>query len=265
MLNKYFPLNEYHTPTNRKRIIWDKLSLGTSFYFNLKFMHFLFKNRKYALNNQYDTARWALSSFEIFEHLENCGAKFHIEGFEHVDAVKNEAVIFVSNHMSTLETMVFPCLVAPVKEVTFVVKDTLTTNKLFGPVMRARNPIAVGRNDSRQDLLKVLTEGKQKLSEGISIIIFPQSTRTNDFDPAKFNSLGVKLAQKSKVRVVPMAIKTDLWANGKIIKDLGNIKRKEPVHIKFGEPLTINGSGKEEHQQIVDFIKEHLEEWNTHN
>ncbi|MDA3880852.1 MAG: lysophospholipid acyltransferase family protein [Prolixibacteraceae bacterium] len=262
MLNKYFPVNEYHTPKTQKRVIWDKLSLGTSFYFNLKFMYFLYKNRKLALNNQYDTERWALSSFEILKHLEDCGAKFHIEGFEHVDAVKDEPVIFVSNHMSTLETMVFPCLVAPVKEATFVVKDTLTTSNVFGPVMRARNPIAVGRNDSRQDLIKVLSDGKQKLAEGTSIIIFPQSTRSNDFNPEKFNSLGVKLAQKSKVRVVPMAIKTDLWANGKLIKDMGSIKRKKPVHIKFGTPLTINGSGKDEHQFIVDFIKKNLEEWN---
>jgi 1-acyl-sn-glycerol-3-phosphate acyltransferase len=128
--------------------------------------------------------------------------------------------------------------------------------------MRARNPIAVGRNDSRQDLIKVLSEGKKKLAEGTSIIIFPQSTRTNGFDPTKFNSLGIKLAQKSNVRIVPMAIKTDLWANGRVIKDLGRIKRKEPVYIKFGKPLTISGNGKEEHQVVINFIKRHLEEWN---
>jgi 1-acyl-sn-glycerol-3-phosphate acyltransferase len=262
MLNKYFQVNEYHTPDTKKRVIWDKLSLGTSLYFNLKFIHFLLKNRKQALNNKYDTERWEQSSFEISKLLEDCGAKFHIEGFEHVDAVKDEPVVFVSNHMSTLETMVFPSLISPVKKVTFVVKDTLITSKIFGSVMRARNPITVGRNDSRQDLMKVLSDGKQKLSEGTSIVIFPQSTRAIDFDPAKFNSLGVKLAQKSKVKVIPMAIKTDLWTNGKLIKDLGRIKREEPVHIKFGEPLTINGSGKDEHQFIIDFIKNHLKKWN---
>lgn len=34
-------------------------------------------------------------------------------------------VVFVSNHMSTLETFVFPCIIAPVMKVTFVVKDSL--------------------------------------------------------------------------------------------------------------------------------------------
>jgi 1-acyl-sn-glycerol-3-phosphate acyltransferase len=154
-------------------------------------------------------------------------------------------------------------LIAPVKEVTFVVKESLTRNPVFGPIMRARNPIAVARKDSRTDLVKVITEGQQKLAEGTSVIIFPQSTRAFDFDPSKFNTLGIKLAQKAGVRVVPMAIKTDAWALGKVIKDVGNLKRNVPVYIKFGEPLSINGPGKEEHQKVVDFIGSHVEMWNS--
>lgn len=262
MYNKYFPENEYHTPADRKRSIWDRLSFGSSLYFKLMFIKLLLRNRKLAINNNYDTARWALSSYEIQQYVEDCGGKYHIEGFEHVDAVKDEPVVFISNHMGTLETMVFPCLVAPVKEVTFVVKESLTTNPLFGPVMRARNPIAVGRNDSRQDLMKVLTEGKQKLSEGTSVIIFPQSTRTVDWQPEQFNTLGIKLAQKAGVRIIPMAIKTDAWTNGKLVKDLGGIKRHTPIHIKFGAPMEVVGNGKEQHEFCVNFISEYLKKWN---
>jgi 1-acyl-sn-glycerol-3-phosphate acyltransferase len=106
-----------------------------------------------------------------------------------------------------------------------------------------------------------MTEGQQKLKEGTSVIIFPQHTRRNDFRPEEFNSLGVKLAQKAGVKVVPMAIKTDFWENGKIIKDLGINRRTIPVFIKFGEPITVKGSGKEEHQFIVDFIQQNANEW----
>ena len=263
MLNQYFPVNEYHTPENRKRALGDILSIGTNLYFSLKFLSIVLRNRRLALNNQYDTAEWALSSNTIFNLLEDCGLKFHIEGFEHLDAVKEEPVVLVSNHMGTLETMIFPGLIAPVKEVTFVVKESLTSNPVFGPVMRARRPVTVGRSDSRADLMKVISEGQQKLTEGTSVVIFPQSTRALDFDPSKFNSLGIKLAQKAKVRVVPMAIKTDAWVMGKIIKDIGYLKRDVPVYIKFGEPITIKGTGKEEQQTIVDFIGENVNKWNN--
>lgn len=261
MLNKYFPENEYHTPADRKRSIWDILSLGTSLYFKVGFAIEVIKNRRLALANKYGTEAWAESSYKIFKFTEDCGGKYHITGFDYVDQVKDEPVVFISNHMSTLETMVFPCLIAPIKEVTFVVKDALVTDPAFGPIMRARNPIAVGRHDSRKDLLIVLTEGQQKIKEGTSVIIFPQSTRVMGFEPEGFNSLGVKLAQKAGVKIIPMAIKTDFWENGKLIKDLGIVKRKRPIHIVFGAPMEIKGSGKEEHQFVVDFIKKHMDEW----
>lgn len=262
MHNPYFQTKEYHTPANQKRKIGDILSFGTSIYFNFHFLRVVLRNRKMALRGDYDTKQWAKSSHDILKFLEHCSGKFHIEGFEHVDAVKDEPVVFISNHMGTLETMVFPCLIAPVKEVVFVVKESLTQNKIFGPIMRARTPIAVGRNDSRQDLMKVMSEGKEFLSKGTSIIIFPQATRTVEFSPEKFNSLGIKLAQKNKVKVIPMAIKTDFWANGKKAKDLGHLKRNEPIHIKFGEPLSVTGNGKEQHQYCIDFIQKHLKKWN---
>ncbi|MDA3929665.1 MAG: lysophospholipid acyltransferase family protein [Prolixibacteraceae bacterium] len=212
MLNNFFPVNDYKTPENKKRTFWDKLTFGTSIYFNYAFLKIILSNRKLALKNKYDREQWALSSFNIFKLVENCGGKVHIEGLENLNAVKDEPVVFICNHMSTLETMVFPGIIAPVKEVTFVVKDKLTLNPIFGPIMTARNPITVGRSDSRQDLMKVITDVKQKLAEGTSVVIFPQGTRAIEFTPENFNSLGIKLAQKSNVKIVPMAIKTDFWA-----------------------------------------------------
>lgn len=263
MKNKYFPEAEYKTPANHKRVLGDKLTFGTSIYFNYRFLKYVLRNRNFAFKNLYDTAQWAECSYEIMKLTEDCGARYHIEGFDNVESVADEPVVFISNHMGTLETMVFPSLIAPVKEVTFVVKDTLTTNPIFGPVMRARNPIAVTRKDTRKDLLTVMNEGQKKLSEGTSVIIFPQSTRTEKFIPEEFNSLGVKLAAKAGVKVMPMAIKTDFWGNGKLVKDLGTLHRKEPVHIKFGAPMEVKGSGKEEHNAIVQFIAEHLAMWNA--
>ncbi len=62
-------------------------------------------------------------------------------------------------------------------KVTFVVKESLVKHPLFGDVMRSRNPIVVGRTDPRKDFEAVMNEGAEKLSKGISIIIFPQSTQ----------------------------------------------------------------------------------------
>lgn len=157
--------------------------------------------------------------------------------------------------------MVLPCIIAPEKEVTFVVKESLVKHPFFGPIMRSRDPIVLGRENSREDLGIVLSKGQEILSKGVSVVIFPQSTRMVEFVPAKFNSLGVKLAANAKVRVIPIALKTDFWEIGKVVKDLGRISRHKPIYITFGEPLTISGNGKKENAQIIDFVVSHLQEW----
>jgi 1-acyl-sn-glycerol-3-phosphate acyltransferase len=251
----------YNTDNNTPRSIYDRLLLSSRWYFFIKYVSVVFKSRKIALHGAYDTANWVSTSLDIFETIEACGGRFHITGLENIRNCQGP-VVFVSNHMSTLETMIFPGIIAPIKEVTFVVKDSLVKHPLFGPIMRARNPIVVSRSDSREDLTIVMKQGLELLSKGMSVIIFPQSHRRVEFIPKEFNSLGVKLAKSANVQVIPVAIKTDFWGNGKFIKELGSINRKKPIYINFGKPLTIQGNGKEEHNKIIDFIVSNLELWN---
>ncbi len=109
--------------------------------------------------------------------------------------------------MSTLETFVFPFLVGTAKECSFVVKRSLVTNKIFGPVMRSLNPIAVDRQDPRKDLDVVMKEGTELLKNGVSVILFPQATRDPVFKPENFNSLGIKTCKKSRCKSYSMRYK----------------------------------------------------------
>ena len=163
--------------------------------------------------------------------------------------------------MSTLETFMLPGIIRPHRAVTFVMKKSLVTLPFFGAVMRSRDPIVVGRTNPREDLTAVLEGGVERLKKGISIIVFPQSTRTPDFDPQHFNTIGVKLARKAGVPVVPLALKTDAWGTGKKLKELGPIKSGLPVRYKFAAPMDIHGNGREEQAFICDFIGTQLASW----
>jgi 1-acyl-sn-glycerol-3-phosphate acyltransferase len=143
------------------------------------------------------------------------------------------------------------------------VKDSLVKHPLFGAVMRSRNPIVVGRVDPRKDFETVMTEGLKLLSNGISIIIFPQSTRSDVFKPEEFNSLGIKLAKKAGVKVVPVAIKTDFWGNGRLLKEVGKLDHRKLIYMHFGEPFPVSGPGKEENQFVISFIQSHLMNWSS--
>ncbi len=192
--------------------------------------------------------------------LENIGVKFEITGIDHFRELK-EPCVFLANHMSTLETFVLPVIIAPIKPVTFVVKQSLVNTPVFRYVMRSRDPVTVGRTNPREDLKAVLDGGSERLHAGISIIIFPQTTRFLDFDPKRFNTIGIKLAKRANVPVVPLALKTDAWGNGRILKDFGKMVPSRKVHFAFGSPLRIKDRGAEEHEKVIEFIAGRIRKW----
>jgi 1-acyl-sn-glycerol-3-phosphate acyltransferase len=256
----YFSSNTYNSPEKSHKSLWDKIIHCNRLYFTVKYAGVVFRTRREAIRGNYDTKAWADSSIYIFRFIEKAGGNYRISGMENI-ASDPAPVVFIGNHMSTLETMVLPGLIAPLREVTFVVKESLVNHPLFGHVMRSRDPIVVGRTDPRKDFETVMIKGMELLSKGISIVIFPQSTRSVEFKPEEFNSLGVKLAKKAGVKVVPIALKTDFWGVGKVIKELGPLDSKKLIHFRFGEPFPVNGPGKEENQRIIDFIQTSLKEW----
>jgi len=213
-----------------------------------------------AKRGSYTTADWVASSLETLRAIEEIGGVIEINGIDNVRALDGPCV-FIGNHMSTLETMVLPSIISQFKDSTFVVKQSLVDYPVFKHIMRARDPITVGRTNPRDDLRAVFEGGEERLKAGRSIVIFPQTTRIGVFDPGQFNTIGIKLAKKANVPVVPLALKTDAWGNGKYLKDYGKVDISKKVWFEFGKPLTISGRGDTEHQQVVAFISERLKAW----
>lgn len=256
----FFPGDTYRTPGHVNRALSEYLLLGTRWSVYSQFVGVILKYRPLAVKGTYDDEVWALSSYDLIRRLESCGAKFDIAGMDRVRALPGPAV-FVSNHMSTLETVALPGIICPLRPVTFVVKKKLTAGPVWGPIMKSRDPIVVERADPRTDLETVLREGADRLGRGISVVVFPQGTRARIFDRAAFNSIGTKLASRTGAPLVPVAVKTDFWGNSRILPGFGPVRRDWPVRIEFGEPLSISGRGKAEHDLCADFIESRLREW----
>ncbi len=238
-------------------------SLNT-FVYNFRLFFTLFAAsrvyRKYAHKREYF---WR-SSYTQMNHVLAAGAEIHIEGLEHVKALNGKPVVFIGNHMSLLETFLLPCLLLTYTDPVFVVKESLLNAPFLGIILQKQDSIAVGRSNPREDLKAVLEQGQERLKNNKSMVIFPQSTRQIEFDPAEFSSIGVKLAAKAGVQVVPIALRTDFLINGKMSKDIGAINpEKPPVHFAFGAPIDVEGNGKDAHEKVVAFITEHLQKWNV--
>jgi len=194
--------------------------------------------------------------------LEKVGVEFEITGVEHLEHI-DRACLVVGNHMGTLETMVLPGIIQPIRNVTFVVKQALVTYPIFKHVMLSRNPIAVSQKDPRGDFKLMMIGGQERLANGISLVVFPQGQRSLNFEPSQFNSIGVKLASRADVPIVPLALQTDAWGLGPIISDFGKIDPSKKVRFAFGPPIRVQGRGTEENEAIIQFIVEKLQQWNS--
>lgn len=256
----FLNVNSYNTPLTQRTSLAAKIFPGVSLTFYAQMIDIIFNASGLARKGQLNDELWAEHSLRILKALENVGIKVHIAGINHI-ASKPGPMVFIGNHMSVLETFILPAIILPYKPVTFVVKQSLVDYPVFKHIMRTRNPIVVGRQNAREDLTQVLHQGEERLKAGLSIVVFPQSTRTVEFSREKFNTLGVKLAKRSNVAVIPVAIKTDTWGNGKWIKDFGPIDAKKNVFMEFSPPLQVEARGQETHEKILSFIEDRLRTW----
>ncbi len=229
-----------------------------TFYYRLFFI--VFKASRIAKAGKYGGEAWANDSFKVLNEIENAGMCVDIRGLSNLKNLEEPAVI-IGNHMSMMETLLLPSMIRPISPVTFVVKESLLEYPVFKYVMRARKPIAVTRTNPRQDLKTVMQEGAEKLKNGISIIVFPQTTRNHSFDPTQMSTIGVKLAKKVKAPIVPLALKTDGWQNGKKFKDFGSLDKTKVAYFSFGKPFQVVGKGDREHEKINKFISTQLNKW----
>lgn len=265
-MDKVYPPPSYNTPAHNKAAWYCRwLPCSTpQFLLPILFRSVLWSKRK-AMKGEFTEADMVTASIRTAAYIEKSGGAIHLTGLD-VLADNPGPFVFCGNHMSTLETFLLPSVITPYMPCSFVVKQSLLDHKLFGPIMRALKPIAVSREDPRQDLKAVMQEGKAQIQEeNRSVFIFPQTTRTTDFKPSQFNTLGVKLAARAGVPVVPVAVKTDFWEPGKFLKDVGKVHPDRDVLIAFGEPMSVdNKDVKGVHLQVVDFIRSHLENWGVY-
>ena len=203
---------------------------------------------------------FVLSAAKIAATIERLGGQVFVDGTEHLRNHAGAAVI-IGNHMSTLEAFFLPGTILPFCEMAFVIKESILKYPIVGPLNSSIGSIAVSRTSPREDLRAVMEQGVEHLAAGTSVVIFPQTTRSASFNPDDCSTLGVKLARRAGVPVIPLALKTDIWANGSIIKDVGPVNPNADLHVHFGAPLSVEGNGREQHAAVIAFISQHLTEW----
>lgn len=141
------------------------------------------------------------------------------EGKENIPAEGN--YIFTSNHRSNADPPL--AAVGIRKKCSFMAKEELFRNKLFGWLIRNLGafPVARGKGDT-----SVIDTALERLENGENLIVFPEGTRSKDGKVHRGHTGAALIAARSGKNIIPVGI---IFG--------GKLKFRCRITVKYGNPI----------------------------
>jgi 1-acyl-sn-glycerol-3-phosphate acyltransferase len=183
-----------------------------------------------------------------------CGLRHEIRG---LDNIPPDTCIVFSKHQSTWETfalqVIFPHQI-------WVAKRELLWVPFFGWALALMKPIALNRGSGRAAVEQLVKQGKQRLDEGLWVILFPEGTRVAPGKKGRYKIGGAVLAEQSGYPVIPVAHNAgEFWPRRSFIKRPGTIQ------VRIGPPIPSKGkSAQQLMQEASAWIESNMAEITTH-
>lgn len=184
-----------------------------------------------------------------------CGIKWQVTGKENLPS-DSRGYVVLCKHQSTWETFFLVTLLYPQVP---VVKAELAYLPVFGWILKMVQPIWIDRNKKTNALKQVVQQGKDRLSKGISVMVFPEGTRVEPGKRKAFSKGGALLATSAKAPVIAVAHNSgEYWSNSHWIKKAGTINVVISPVISATEITT-----KELHAQVEGWINTEVDNIST--
>jgi 1-acyl-sn-glycerol-3-phosphate acyltransferase len=127
--------------------------------------------------------------------------KVTVTGLSNIDPSKS--YIYMSNHQSNFD---IPVLLAHLKvQFRWLAKAELFRIPIFGIAMKRVGYISIDRSDRRAAFTS-LKKAAHMIRNGVSVLIFPEGTRSRDGNICPFKKGGFVLAVDSQVPIVPVIV-----------------------------------------------------------
>lgn len=160
-----------------------------------------------------------------------------------------QAYVFMANHQSNIDIPVLVRALGPF-QLRWMAKRELLRVPFFGWALWASKHIIVKRATSR-DLVAAMAGAREKLTQGISVVVFPEGTRSADGRLLPFKRGGFRLAEKAGVPIVPVTIN----GSGALMKRGDWRLRRGEVEIVIGGAIP-PGDAEDRSRGQMDRVRE---------
>ncbi len=170
------------------------------------------------------------------------GIKWTVEGAENLDP--DEKYIFVGNHSSALDIPLFLASLPGTK--VFMAKKELFNIPYFGWVMRGMGCIPVDRKNRIKARASVDDALKRLDRRNLNLILYPEGTRSRDGRLLPFKRGGFRMAIRSGMPVVPVAI---IGAN-RVLPPKAMSLTPGKIRVTIGEAIPTTGLNADDRENI---------------
>ena len=169
--------------------------------------------------------------------------KVRVEGLEHIPG--QGPYVFMSNHQGSYD--IFALLGYLPFQFKWLAKKEIFSIPILGWAMKATGYIFIDREGTRETV-SAMRDAAEKIHEGMSVVIFPEGSRSPDGSIQPFKKGGFTLAIKSKVPIVPIAI----TGSGEILRK-GKLKvYPGSITIRVDRPVETKGCTMKDRGVLMD-------------
>ncbi|MBN8442284.1 MAG: 1-acyl-sn-glycerol-3-phosphate acyltransferase [Thauera sp.] len=159
---------------------------------------------------------WVPIMMWVIRHV--LGIRYRVIGAENMPA--GPAVV-LSKHQSAWETIALQQIFPPL---CYVLKRELLRVPFFGWALAQIPGIAIDRGAGKDALSQVVEQGRERLKEGLWVVVFPEGTRVAPGATRRYKPGGAFLAKRAGVPVVPVAHNAgEFWRRNAFLKWPGEI------------------------------------------
>ena len=175
------------------------------------------------------------------------GIKVEVEGLDRFD--HNQPYIVMSNHQGNFDILVLGQYLPLTAR--FVAKKELFRIPLFAQGMKLAGMISIDRGNSAK-ARAALQKTIDVLKGGVSLIIFPEGTRSKDGQIHRFKKGGFILALETGIPILPVSI-----SGSRHIMEKNSIRlRKGRIKIVFDQPIDPTNYTFAERNKLVEKVRD---------
>lgn len=129
------------------------------------------------------------------------GIKVNVYGSENIDPAKGK--IYISNHASYMD--IFVQLAKLPDNVRMIYKKEINKIPILGWAMLCAGFVSIDRVNIR-DAMRSLDKAAARIKKGLSVVIYPEGTRTKNGSVDEFRRGMFFLADKSQADIIPVSL-----------------------------------------------------------